>query len=248
MADLDFYRPLTLQQAIDRTGLTLPSNFNSFPSDVQAYIKLRIISAAINNDNGTAMFTAEKHSVWPMLGGGVNFGSSFPYWNYGTTHYYCGSRIGLRGYARAKYCADTFGDYWSELIEENNTSMSLPSNIDSLMPDVQAYIRLRISAKNLNGANGGGTYFPCFLLSSGIPDDIVGIRQRSGGETAYLNRIQNCNWSFLSVIESDCSLTNIGLQRENLVYYEDYEDDEVVKGGSAIENLTLWKKLVGVVT
>ena len=231
----DFYRTTSLNDAINKTGLSLPSNINQFPSDVKAYIYLRIITAAINSDNGTDMFTAEKARCYPFDNYEVQYGASFPYWNFGTTHFYCGSRIGLKSYAAAEYCINNFGEYWQQLVASSNVSMSLPSNIESLLPDVQAYIRLRISAASINGANGGGTYFPCFYISSGKPEDIVGIRKTSGGEAEYQNRIRVANFSFGSVIESSVSLTNLGLR------------GNASAETSANNNLQLWKQLVGVV-
>ena len=231
----DFYRTTSLNDAINKTGLSLPSNINQFPSDVKAYIYLRIITAAINSDNGTDMFTAEKARCYPFDNYAVQYGASFPYWNFGTTHFYCGSRIGLKSYAAAEYCINNFREYWQQLVASSHVPMSLPSNIESLLPDVQAYIRLRISAASINGANGGGTYFPCFYISSGKPKDIVGIRKTSGGEAEYQNRIRVANFSFGSVIESSVSLTNLGLR------------GNASTKTSTNNNLQLWKQLVGVV-
>ncbi len=231
----------TLQQAVDYTGLTLPSNIDSFPLDVQAYIKLRIITAAFNDDNGLDMFTAEKYGTYPFPGGDYFVGgSSFPYWNYGNTPFYCGARIGIQpktdiGWRNLARCAERFSDLWNQLRTANSVSMSLPSNISSLLPDVQAYIRLRISAASLNSENGGGIFFPCFSISSGLPEDIIGIRKKTGGETIYQNRIRVANWGFMGVIESTCSLRNLGLKTEALAKT------------SANNNEQLWKQLVGII-
>lgn len=230
---------LTLQQAVDSTGLTLPSNIDNFPLDVQAYIKLRIITAAFNDDNGLDMFTAEKYGAYP----GPTFdvgGCSFPYWNYGNTPFYCGARIGLQPktdieWRNLQRCGARFSDLWTQLWTANNVSMALPSNISDLLPDVQAYIRLRISATSLNSANGGGVFFPCFSISSGQPEDIVGIRKKTGGEEIYQNRIRVANWAFMGVIESAYSLRNLGLKTEALA------------NTSASNNEQLWKQLVGIV-
>lgn len=59
--------PSTFEQALTYTGMTLPSNFYSFPADVQAYYKLRIITSAFNDDNGTDKFTAEKAVGYPCI-------------------------------------------------------------------------------------------------------------------------------------------------------------------------------------
>lgn len=231
----DFYKTTSLNDAINKTGLSLPSNINQFPSDVKAYIYLRIITAAINSDNGTDMFTAEKARCYPFGNYTYQCAVSFPYWNSGTTHFYCGSRIGLKSDVAAEYCINNFREYWQQLVASSNVSMSLPSNIESLLPDVQAYIRLRISAASINGANGGGTYFPCFRISSGEPEDIVGIRKKSGGEAKYQNRIRVANFSFCSVIKRSDSLTNLGLL------------GNASAETSANNNFELWKQLVGVV-
>lgn len=231
----------TLQQAIGYIGLALPDNIGNFPSDVQAYIKLRIITAAFNDDKGLDMFTAEKDVAYPIFGGDYyDVGHSFPYWNCGNTPFYCGSRIGLQrksdiGWINIELCAERFRDLWTQLHTANNVSMSLPSNISSLLPDVQAYIRLRIHAASLNNANGGGVYFPYFSISSGTPEDIIGIRRKTNGETIYQNRIRVANFAFKGVINSACSLRNLGLKTAALA------------NTSASNYEQLWKQLVGII-
>lgn len=219
--------PSTFEQALTYTGMTLPSNFDSFPADVQAYYKLRIITSAFNDDNGTDKLTAEKAVGYPCIDdNGIcseeHVNALFPYWNFELTRSYCGSRIGVKYDHERKWdyvinCGLQFAYLWRTLSTKNISDFALPSNINDFPSDVQAYIKLRLFCRSLNGGNVcGNGYFPVFSLSSGPAEDIVGIRKYSGGEAAYQSRIRTAQARLFTTTQNDKSLINLSLIDVNL--------------------------------
>ncbi len=208
----------SLQDAIRYTGVSLPYNYNSFPADVRAYIALRIINSAIDQEEVDSI-TIENGACYPLFnesGKLCRFGefSTYPGGEFLLT-FYCASKIYLKTLEGAKYCASNFKDYWLQLVTENSIEMSLPSNIESLLPDVQTYIRLRIASRNLNGG-GGGNFFPFIDFKHDSP--------------------QVTKWAFLNVPNTFgyMSLTNLGLRTKELAQT------------SANTQESLWKQFAGI--
>ena len=234
--DVDYEVVASINDAIRITGFSLPSNIDSFPSDVKAYIYLRFISAAINKlrgDYGTGVFTAEKQYCYPLLDADMNVGASFPYWNGGLTRFWCGARIAVLSVGAARYCRSQFREYWEQLTIPNNTPMSEPSNIGELLPDIQAYIRLRIAAHGLNGSTGGGMYFPAFWIDISSNTDMNSIMNYHPEQ--FETMIRNISCKFFEVVTEEKSLINIGL------------NSEAKAAAAASANELLWKKLIGIV-